>query len=342
MSQGLTRLKSQWAPWVLVAAVGCGPVMRAQARPSPVPAINAPFGKLWTTTFNDNFNTGENLNTKWNYETGGGGWGNGESEVYTNTSANSFIKTDATAASVADSTDSAYTANSVLNIRAIGTKVGANTNWTSARMTTSNKFNQAYGVFEFRAKMPNIATVNGLWPALWAMPQTSHYGSWPESGEIDVMECKANGVVGSTIHAGANPNQDTYVTRNYTFPAGQSAAGWHTYDVLWQRPAAGGKLFTFYVDGIAVGSSISSGLPLPGTDPTNIDAPFDQPFFMIMNLAIGGAYTGYVIPAAGTYDMEIDYVRAFQPSGFVPDTGSTGGGLAAALLLGVRRGRREV
>ena len=165
------------------------------------------------------------------------------------------------------------------------------------------------------------------------MPQTSHYGSWPESGEIDVMECKNNATIGSTLHAGAQPNQDSYVSQNYTFPNGQSAAGWHTYDVLWQQPPNGGKEITFYVDGIAVGSTITGGLPAPGSDPTNTSAPFDQPFYMIMNLAIGGSYTGYTIPAAGTYDMEVDYVRAFSLTGFVPEPSTILAVLPVAVLL---------
>jgi beta-glucanase (GH16 family) len=327
--------KSMWAVGMFFVTTAN---VDARSGPTPTPAISAPFGKVWLNTYNENFNTGENLSTKWNYELGNnGGWGNGESQSYTSSSNNAFIRTDATAASTADPSDASYTANSVLNIRAIGTTSGSNTTWTSARMTTSNKFSQAYGLFEFRAKMPNSAAVNGLWPALWMMPQTSKYGSWPESGEIDVMECKASGTVGSTIHAGAQPNQDSYVTRDYAFPSGQSAAGWHTYDVLWQRPAGGGKSFTFYVDGIQVGTSITGGLPLPDSDPTNLNAPFDQPFYLIMNLAIGGSYTGYTIPPAGSYDMEVDYVRAFLPTGYVPDPSTAW--LAPLILPAISRRR---
>lgn len=308
--------------------IGCAFLPNDAFAQSLTPSVGAPAGMQWVNTFDDNFDSGENLSTNWSFASGNNnGWGNGEAESYTSTAA-SIISDPSADDSAADSTDPNYTSNSVLDIKATGTQSGNSVNYTSARMSTNASFSQTYGLFEFRAKFPATSSngnPNGLWPALWMMPETSHYGAWPESGEIDVMESNSSNQIVSTLHAGSEPNEDSQEQDAYNFPNGQSITGWHTYDVEWQvvpdsyystaGPGSNGDgedvEFTFYVDGHSEGS-ILGGWPLPDSDPNDQEAPFNKPFYIIMNMAVGGDFTGYATPGVGTYNMEVDYVRAYS------------------------------
>jgi beta-glucanase (GH16 family) len=160
----------------LIAAALLAPALAVCADP----AVPAPAGQQWNPTWSDEFNNPSSSaanNTGdfagFSYDTGGGGWGNQELETYTTNAANVSVG-----------------AEGALHLTAIGTTSGGNTTYTSARIKTPNLFSQTYGLFEFRAKLPAGA---GLWPALWMMPRNSTYGSWPTSGEIDVLESNANG-----------------------------------------------------------------------------------------------------------------------------------------------------
>lgn len=168
-----------------------------------------------------------------------------------------------------------------------------------------NSFSFKYGTVEFRAKMP---AGDWLWPALWLMPRYSVYGGWPTSGEIDVMEMRGNralfadgGHVGveqasSTIHFGPSPSVKNQWPKAH-FARNQGPGfhdGFHLYRFVW-TPSG----LSFYIDNVHLatvdagpgfwifGEFQNSGLPNPWTQGT-IMAPFDQEFFLIINLAIGG------------------------------------------------------
>jgi beta-glucanase (GH16 family) len=197
--------------------------------------------------------------------------------------------------------------------------------YTSARLKTRKRdgsplFAQKYGRFEFRAKLP---TGQGVWPALWMMPQDDRYGAWPASGEIDIMEARGqepNKVLG-TLHFGRSWQQKAHISREFVFPAGQSFADFHVYALEWEP----GEM-RWYVDGKLYGtqdfwwSSSKAGgghgvAPKSEADLKPWPAPFDQPFYIIINLAVGGQFLGNPnrttpFPA----EMLVDYVRVYDRS----------------------------
>ena len=251
----------------------------------------------WNIIWSDEFN-GTTVNTNiWKFESGDGsaqgipGWGNNELQYYTDRSVNAFV------------------ANGVLNIVAHQESLGGKS-YTSARMKTAGLFAKKYGRFEFRARLP--AGV-GFWPALWMMPQDSVYGGWPASGEIDVMENRGSQLttVQGTIHFGSSANHAS-ATRTFILPTGESVTNFHTYMVEWTTNS-----FTWFVDGIAYQTQTNWWTSRNGvTSP--YPAPFDQPFYLIMNLAIGGNYLGNPgvdsINTNGVWPgmLQVDYVRVYE------------------------------
>lgn len=246
----------------------------------------------WNLVWNDEFNSNSINTNNWSFEIGDGsvygnpGWGNNELEYYTGRSQN------------------AYATNGVLHIVAQKETFGGKS-YTSARMKSESKFTKKYGRFEFRAKLP--AGV-GFWPALWMMPESPVYGGWPVSGEIDILENNGNSPtnVQGTLHYGS-PGNDNYATQVLTLPGG-SVTNFHNYVLEWSTNAV-----LWFVDGLLYESQtnwFSSG----GTYP----APFDQPFYLIMNLAIGGNYVGNpsstAINAGAVFpgEIQVDYIRVYD------------------------------
>lgn len=306
-------------PTLLVLAAISASVSTAAASTIAAPAVAAPSGLQWSSTFGDNF-SGSSPLAGWHYDLGNNnGWGNGESEIYTSSSNN------------------VYVSGGNLNIQAIGTATGSGTTYTSGRITTQSLFSQTYGLFQFSAQLP---AGNGLWPAVWMMPTNSVYGGWPQSGEIDAMEStgsSTNQVQGS-LHSGPNSNSNNTQTRVYTLPNSGSTTSWHTYDLQWE-PVSNGSggtqvQFNWYVDGNLYETQ-TGGWTVPSTAPVgDTNAPFDQRFYIIMNLAVGGSYTNYQTPGVGTYDMKVGYVSAYQATLPTPEPRLLGFmTLAAALLL---------
>jgi beta-glucanase (GH16 family) len=255
--------------------------------------------------FSDEFNgSSSNVDaTKWSFDLGnsstiaGGGWGNSEKETYTSR------------------TNNAYVANGLLHIVTINDQ-GGSAPYSSARLQTLGKFSATYGRVEFRAKLP----ANGpyWWPALW-MLATNYSGSanvtnqWPRCGEIDVMESKGStpGDVLGTIHkdSSGNPGVDQPTGGQFNFPAGDGTTNFHTYVLSWSSNS-----ITFSVDNNTPYETITSWSSSIGPFPT----PFNHPFYIIMNLAVGGNFVGNpgtaTINAASTFpqEMQIDYVRVYQ------------------------------
>lgn len=216
----------------------------------------------------------------WDYNTGGHGWGNSERQNYTKSRTNSFVS-DGTLKIVAQKEKS---------------------KWTSARLITKGKQTWTYGYIEFRAKVPDQY---GTWPALWMLPQTTiDYGQWPRSGEIDVMEyakstwdTKTFGTVHCKAGYGGNPINSVGVEMKGVDKK------WHTYAVNWTADG-----ITWYFDGKMITEY---------KNPHNKENawetwPFDKPFYIIMNLAMGGNLGGDIPTDLERCQMEVDYVRVYQ------------------------------
>ena len=277
--------------------------------PTVATAPTPPAG--YHLTWHDEFDGTAIDRTKWDFDTGTGisvfddhgrfvtfvnGWGNAEQECYTDRHAN------------------AYVAGGSLHIKAVKEDYRGG-HYTSARLKTGGRgevplFAQRYGRVEFRAKLP---TGQGLWPALWLLPQDEAYGGWAASGEIDVMENRGSqpDVVQGTIHYGGTSPKNVWAGQQYRLPDGGTVADWHVYGLDWQP----GRL-AWSVDGVvwftrdAWFSRDRRGVDRPWP------APFDRPFFVVINLAVGGQFGGN--PAAATtfpQEMLVDYVRAYARDG---------------------------
>ncbi len=248
----------------------------------------------WTLAWSDEFNgpDGSGIDTtKWAAQTGGTGWGNQELEYYTADLAN------------------VQQSGGNLVITATTAGAAAQTCWygqcsyTSARLQTMGLFSQEYGRFEARIKIP---AGQGLWPAFWMLGNNIDTASWPTCGEIDIMENigKEPGIVHGSMH-GPSAGGATNLTGSYTLPAnGVFADDFHVFAAEW---AVG--TVSFYVDDTLYETVTAAGSPAGDT------WVFDQPFFLLLNVAVGGSWPGS--PDATTVfpqTMLVDYVRVYTKS----------------------------
>ena len=225
--------------------------------------------------FDDEFNyKGLPDATKWNYDVGGDGFGNNEAQFYTE-----------------KRLENARAENGNLIIE------GRKENWekskyTSARLVTKGKFSFKYGRVDIRAKLPSGG---GTWPALWMLGDNITSAGWPACGEIDIIEHVGNQLnkIYATLHhpnhSGANGDGGTVNISNAT-------SEFHIYSLDWSS-----NQIKFYVDN-----------QLFYTFANNSNLPFNQNFFLIMNVAMGGNFGGTVDSNFTSSSMEIDYVRVYQ------------------------------
>jgi len=266
---------------LLMTALFCNSIFAAQVR----------YGKF---AFRDEFDKANNTpidSSKWTAEIGGGGWGNQELQYYTNSIENAY-----------------HDGQGLLVVKAIKLTPPLNLNcwygqcqYTSARLITKGKFDRKYGKFEARIKIPRG---QGIWAAFWMLGNNIDKVGWANCGEIDVMENigREPSTVHGTIHgpgySGANAIGGSYnLTNNQKF-----ADDFHIYAAEWKE-----NKIAFYVDGNLYKTLTPQDLP-PGKQWV-----YDHPFFMILNLAIGGPWGG--APDATTVfpqTMLIDYVRVYR------------------------------
>jgi beta-glucanase (GH16 family) len=244
----------------------------------------------WQFVWSDEFNgpNGSPVDpSKWVSETGGNGWGNKELEYYT------------------DSLQNTYQQDGNLVIKVLAEKYtgpdGVTKNYTSARLKTQTKFSQTYGRFEARIKIPRG---QGIWPAFWMLGADFDQLRWPSCGEIDIMENigKEPSVVHGTIHG---PGYSGGIGAAFRLPEHERFADdFHIYAVEWEP-----KVIRFYVDGHLYETRTPSDLPA-GTKWV-----YDQPFFLLLNVAVGGTWPGDP-DASSVYPqtMLVDYVRVYQRS----------------------------
>lgn len=188
--------------------------------------------------------------------------------------------------------------------------------FTSGFVETKGKKAWTYGYIEARIKMPNNKST---WPGFWMSPNNSTYGSWPRSGEIDIVETKGSNLdyAAADAHWGISPGYKKHA-QGKKLPAGfKDTTQWHTYGVKWTE----GKL-EYYIDGVKFHTVSSFGWPNAANTPYG---PFDKPFFLRLNLAIGGdyidgngskwsnAYNALAeYPKSFPATMSIDYVRVYE------------------------------
>ncbi|WP_254434194.1 carbohydrate binding domain-containing protein [Halobacillus sp. Marseille-Q1614] len=263
----------------------------------------------WSLVWSDEFISSEIDQSKWSHDTGNWlvdengegispGWGNNELQYYTDSSDNSYIE------------DGKLVIEAKEEEEPVSDSFGSY-DYTSAKLTSKGLFSQKYGKFEARMKLPEG---QGYWPAFWMMPEDGVYGDWPVSGEIDIMEAagKDTSKIGGTIHYGEEYPNNTYKGTEYHFPEGEDYTDFHTYSVEWEP----GEI-RWYVDG-ELYQTLDNwfGKGMNQSDKYAFPAPFDQEFYLIMNLAVGGWYGGN--PDESTEfpgKMEVDYVRAYELTG---------------------------
>jgi beta-glucanase (GH16 family) len=262
----------------------------------------------WTLRWNDEFDGTELNRDKWSPDVGYylnsnpnyWGWGNKELQAYR------------------DDVTNVYLQNGCLNLTAFKHRQ----NWpsidpnryaeyASGKVITKNKFSWKYGRIDFRASLP---LGQGLWPALWMLPQGNVYGEWASSGEIDVMEAKGrlkNKCSGAMHFGGAWP-KNKCIAGKYTVPSDKTISDFNVYTMIWEEAE-----IRWYVNGnrffAAENNQWYSDAPKAQG---NAYAPFDQDFYIIMNLAVGGHFDKYLEPPddALPATVRVDYVRVYSPS----------------------------
>jgi len=267
--------------FLLVAAVACGrrSVPSGSVSLSPTtPTVAGP----WADEFDGPAGAAPDP-TRWTYDLGNnGGWGNGELERYT-----------------ADTVNVHLDGNGHLVIRVESTANG----YTSARLKTQGLLVAQFGRLEARIKLP---AGRGIWPALWMLGNSYNGANWPLCGEIDVMEYRGDqpSIVHGTVH-GPQYSGGGGISAAYALPQDASFSDdFHVFAVEW-TPAS----ISFLVDG-AIYRTVT-----PQQIPAGAAWVFNQPFFVLLNVAVGGGFAG---PPDGTtqfpQEMVVDYVR-YSPQG---------------------------
>ena len=247
----------------------------------------------YSLIWQDEFDGTELNRDDWNVELHAPGWVNAEWQEYV------------------DSSENIYLEDGRLVIKPIKTvNDDGSTSYTSGRINTQGKHDFTYGLFEARVKVPEG---QGYLPAFWLMASDENvYGQWPRCGEIDIMEVHGSDTdtTYGTIHYG-NPHRETQGT--YTLDNGSFSDEYHTFAVEWEP----GRI-NWYVDGVLFHTADDWYSATEGQGEITYPAPFDQPFYLILNLAVGGSWVGYPDETTDFENAayEIDYVRVYQKDSY--------------------------
>lgn len=269
-----------------LVVASCGGGSTTAPGPSPSPAGQQPWTLIWSDEFNGPNGSAPDP-AKWTYDIGGNGWGNNELETYTNRAQNAYLQ------------------DGVLIIQALKETYtgpdGIARNYTSARLKTQGLFQATYGRFEARIKIPYG---QGLWPAFWLLGANVGQVGWPNCGEIDIFENigREPSTIHGTVH-GPGYSGAAGITSAYTLPGGQRFADdFHVFALEWET-----NVLRFYVDSTLYKTVTPADLP------SGAAWVFDRPFFIIINVAVGGSWPGN--PDSSTVfpqTMQVDYVRVYQ------------------------------
>ncbi len=242
----------------------------------------------WSDEFNDAAKNSPNA-TKWMFELGAGGWGNNEYQIYTKSTDN--VSTDS---------------KGNLVITAIKTPTTPYATYTSARIITKGLFMQTYGRFEARIKLPFGP---GIWPAFWllgankdSLDADNNEIGWPACGEIDIMELNGSkpNVINGTVH-GPGYSGGASITKGFGLTNARYDTDFHVFAIEW-----GKDYIDYYVDNILYNR----------ITPAKVTGKWvfnDHPFFILINLAVGGNYvTGPTDDTPFPQTMLVDYVRVYK------------------------------
>lgn len=217
----------------------------------------------------------------WGFDigTGANGWGNNELQYYT------------------DRTENVTVQNGYLIITAKKESYKGS-GYTSARLLTKNKFDQAYGRFEARMRLP---WGQGIWPAFWMLGADIDSNPWPGAGEIDIMEYRGQQptIVLGSVH-GPGYSGGNAITKSYELKNDRFDTGFHVFGIEW-----GPEYINYYVDNVLYNQITPADVPGEWV--------FNKPFFILMNLAVGGSFVGS--PNSETVfpqTMLVDYVRVYK------------------------------
>lgn len=249
-------------------------------------ACEAVENPTWTLVWEDEFEGAAGQlpdPQRWAFDVGGHGWGNAQLEYNTDRAENVSLDGSGNLAIVAR--EESYQGNG----------------YTSARIKTQELFEQAYGRFEARIRLPVGA---GIWPAFWMLGYDIDTVGWPECGEIDIMEFRGQepGVIHGSLH-GPGHSGGQAVTQRYALPNGRFDTDFHVFGVEWDSES-----ISWFVDGERY-NRVRSG------DVSGRWA-YDHPFFLLLNVAVGGNFIGP--PNAATVfpqTMLVDWVRVYEREG---------------------------
>lgn len=263
---------------VLLSALCCRCGGTATPTSSNTPPATSP--QTWADEFDGPANTLPDP-SKWTYDLGNNnGWGNRELETYTNSLQNVHLDGAGRLVIHVDRSGSTY---------------------TSARIKTQGLISARYGRIEARIRLP---FGQGIWPAFWMLGKNINKVGWPRCGEIDIMEnigrepAKAHGTIHGPGYSGANG-----IGAAYNLSTGAFADDFHVFAIEWEP----GGAIRWYVDGNHYQTRTQADLPAGAV------WVFDRPFFILLNLAVGGSWPGN--PDATTVfpqRMYVDYVRVYQ------------------------------
>ena len=279
------------ATMVLALFAGCKKTAPTTSEPASAPeeVVEVPELEGYTLLWNDEFSGAAMDESIWSYDPHEPGWTNEELQEYT------------------ESTENVFTRDGKMVLKAIKTTdENGKDYYTSGKIKTQNKKDFMYGKVVVSAKVPEG---QGLWPAIWMMPtDESFYGQWPKCGEIDIMEVLGSDVTTAygTVHYG-EPHAEQQGIVNLS--SGSFADDFHEYSVEWEP----GEM-RWYIDGELYLTVNDWFTAVAGEDEKPYPAPFNQTFFVQLNLAVGGTWPGNPDETTNFDNAEflIDYVRVYQ------------------------------
>lgn len=269
---------------VLLLVGGCATVAsEPTAVPTPAPTPTPEWAREgWELVWQDEFE-GDDINLDyWSHEIGGNGWGNAEAQYYSNDPKNSFIE------------------DGYLVIQALEEKVGGKL-YSSARLITRDKVEVEYGRVEARIQIPYG---EGIWPAFWMLGNNLGRKGWPDAGEIDIMENigREPALIHGTVHGPGYAGGDGVGGSKRLSGGGRYADDFHIFAIEWEE-----EEIRWYMDEQMYFKITPAAVPG--------DWVYDHPFYIILNVAVGGRWPGY--PDDTTtfpQTMKVDYVRIYQPA----------------------------
>ncbi len=272
-------------PWlVAMSTLACDPaahlVNKPDAPSGASPQSSGEWQLVWQDEFDGPVGTPPSAD-RWVHDVGGDGWGNGQLEFDTARPEN--VSMDGAGNLVITARKESYGGRS----------------YTSARINSSGRFEQAYGRFEARLQLP---VGRGIWPAFWLLGSNIKEVGWPECGEIDIMEYRGQlpALVRGSLHGPGYSGGDN-IGADYAVSGGKLYEDFHVYAVEWEPTR-----IRWMVDGRTFFEATPSRLP------AGKRWVYDHPHFIILNVAVGGGYVG---PPDSTtvfpQQMKVDYVRVY-------------------------------